>query len=73
MKGRCAIEMLFDNVEKMEEWLAANYLDINSDGLPVVLELPRKQTLASTNSLLVRKTVCCSLKTFKTMLQVVFY
>ncbi|VDK85440.1 unnamed protein product [Litomosoides sigmodontis] len=56
LKGRCAIEMLFDNVEKMEEWLAANYLDINSDGLPVVLELPRKQTLASTNSLLVHKT-----------------
>uniref|UniRef100_A0A5S6PIH6 Uncharacterized protein n=1 Tax=Brugia malayi TaxID=6279 RepID=A0A5S6PIH6_BRUMA len=56
LKGRCAIEMLFDNLAKMEEWLAANYLDINSDGLPVVLELPQKSTLTSTNSLLALET-----------------
>uniref|UniRef100_A0A0R3RXK8 CCHC-type domain-containing protein n=1 Tax=Elaeophora elaphi TaxID=1147741 RepID=A0A0R3RXK8_9BILA len=56
LKGRCAIEMSFDNLEKMEEWLAANYLDINPDGLPVLMELPRKPTLASTNSLLAPKT-----------------
>ncbi|CAG9536649.1 unnamed protein product [Cercopithifilaria johnstoni] len=56
LKGRCAIEMLFNNLEKMEEWLSANYLDINPDGLPVVLELPRKPTLTSTNSLLAPKT-----------------
>ncbi|EJW84071.1 hypothetical protein WUBG_05019 [Wuchereria bancrofti] len=56
LKGRCAIEMLFDNLAKMEEWLAANYLDINSDGLPVVLELPQKPTLTSTNSLLAPET-----------------
>ncbi|KAL3993740.1 hypothetical protein ACH3XW_18820 [Acanthocheilonema viteae] len=56
LKGRYAIEMLFDNLEKMEEWLAANYLDINPDGLPVVLELPQKPTLTSTNSLLAPKT-----------------
>ncbi|KAK6104381.1 hypothetical protein QQG55_16050 [Brugia pahangi] len=56
LKGRCAIEMLFDNLAKMEEWLAANYLDINSDGLPVVLELSQKPTLTSTNSLLALET-----------------
>lgn len=67
LKGRCAIEMLFDNLGKMEEWLAANHLDINPDGLPVVLELPRKRTLASTNSLLAPKLVCCTLKVFKSI------
>uniref|UniRef100_A0A8R1TKS1 Uncharacterized protein n=1 Tax=Onchocerca volvulus TaxID=6282 RepID=A0A8R1TKS1_ONCVO len=56
LKGRCAIEMLFDNLAIMEEWLAANYLDVNPDGLPVVLEIPRKPTLTSTNSLLAPKT-----------------
>uniref|UniRef100_A0A1I7VBH4 Uncharacterized protein n=1 Tax=Loa loa TaxID=7209 RepID=A0A1I7VBH4_LOALO len=56
LRGRFAIEMLFDNLAKMEEWLAANYLDVNPDELPVVLELPRKPTLTSTNSLLAPKT-----------------
>lgn len=62
LKGRCAIEMLFDNLPKMEEWLAANHLDKNPDELPVVLELPRKPTLTSTNSLLAPKKVRSALK-----------
>lgn len=65
LRGRCVIEMSFDNLEKMEEWLAANYLDINPDGLPVVLEVPQKPTLTSTNSLLAPKIVCCALKILK--------
>ncbi|KAM3719769.1 Protease Do-like 2, chloroplastic [Dirofilaria immitis] len=55
LRGRCAIEMLFNNLTTMEEWLAANYLDINPDGLPVVLKIPQKPTLTSTNSLLAPK------------------
>uniref|UniRef100_A0A915PY23 Uncharacterized protein n=1 Tax=Setaria digitata TaxID=48799 RepID=A0A915PY23_9BILA len=55
LKGRCAIEMSFNNLSVMEEWLAANHLDLNPDGLPVVLEIPQKPTLISTNSLLAPK------------------
>ncbi|VDM95810.1 unnamed protein product [Thelazia callipaeda] len=57
MRGRATVELTFNDLALMEEWLISNHLDTNSDGLPATL-MHEEPTLTTTNSLLICRTVC---------------
>uniref|UniRef100_A0A0N5AUD3 Uncharacterized protein n=1 Tax=Syphacia muris TaxID=451379 RepID=A0A0N5AUD3_9BILA len=52
LKARNTLELTFDNMERLEEWIQLNSLENNRDGLPVLMEDTKHPTFASTGSLL---------------------
>lgn len=53
LKARNTIELTFDTMDHLKQWLQLNSLENNKDGLPVLIETDKNQrTLTSTKSLL---------------------